>query len=136
MSEEQTASINEIVVPPRPEILPDCHAKTPKNVMPYGGLDLVPLYCANCGKDGGATIEERLIPPHFAFYLCDPCAEKWAPLTNTYLEPDVVFWDKVKKAQLEQFGRELSGEEIVEALKDDSHILAKLAKDRPNVTNR
>ena len=66
----------------------------------------------------------------FAFYLCDPCAERLGPITNTYMEPDVVFWQKVKEAQLEKYGRELTAPEIVEALKDENHILSKLAKDR------
>ena len=67
---------------------------------------------------------------NFAFYLCEPCAEKWSPLADTALSPDEAFWKKVHEAQIEAFGRDLTPEEIVEALEDDSHILTKLCKDR------
>lgn len=130
MSEEQTASVNEVVIPDRPEIFPDSRAKEAKHVQWHNGLNWVPLFCANCGADRGFVPEDAL-SCNFAFALCDPCAEKWSPLTNTYLIPDEVFWDKVKKAQLEAYGRELTEPEVVEALKDDEHMLSKLAKDRP-----
>lgn len=129
MSEEQTASVNEIVVPNRPEIFPDSRAKVAKSVKWHNGMNWIPLFCANCGADRGFVPEDSL-NCNYAFALCDPCAEKWSPLTNTYLMPDHVFWAKVKAAQLEKFGRELTGPEVVEALKDDTHMLSKLAKER------
>jgi hypothetical protein len=42
----------------------------------------------------------------------------------------MIFWQRVKEAQLEKYGRVLTEPEVVEALKDDSSILSKLAKDR------
>lgn len=70
---------------------------------------------------------------NFAFYLCEPCAEKWSPLADYAIAPDELFWQKVRDAQLENFGRELTESEMAEALKDDTHILTKLAKDRYDV---
>lgn len=116
-------------------VLPNSRMRNPTQVTkstwgPYR-LNMVPIFCANCGADGGAVPEES---SDFAFYLCDErannCAAKWAPLTNTYMIPDEVFWKKVKEAQIEKYGRELEAFEIVEALKDDTHILSKLAKER------
>ena len=128
MAEEP--SVNEIVVPARPEIYPDSRAKESKGVRWLNGMNWVPLFCANCGADRGWVPEDSL-NCNFAFALCDPCAEKWSPLTDTYLVPDYVFWENVKKEQLERYGRELTGPEVVEALKDDNHFLSKMAKDRP-----
>lgn len=87
------------------------------------------LYCANCGKDGGRVLETNL-PEEFAFYLCDPCATKLGPITGYYMEPDEVFRVKVANAMMEKYGRMLEIPEIIEALKDESHILTKLARER------
>jgi hypothetical protein len=118
------------------EVLPNCIAKrSEKIVFGPNGTKWIPLFCANCGTDGGLVMEtdwDRV--KNFAFYLCQPCADKWAPLANTGLAPDEVFWRKVRSAQIEAFGRELSDQEIIEALKDDESIIAKLVKDRADFT--
>ena len=106
---------------------------THKNTKYHIGLNWVPIYCANCGADGGWVPEDTA---NFAFYLCQPCADKWAPIAGFYIEPDAVFWEKVKKAQIEKEGRELTGAEVAECLKDDTHYLSKLAKDRPKVSKK
>ena len=98
-----------------------------KSRMFHNGIPWVPIFCANCGKDGGYVPEEA---SDFAFYLCDPCAEKWSPLAGTMAIPDEVFWENVKQTQIEAYGRELTGPEIAEALKDEHHVLTKLARDR------
>lgn len=112
---------------PNENILPDCRPKVHKSVTRLSGLNWVPIFCANCGADRGLVPEEHC---NFAFALCDPCAEKWSPLADTYLVPDEVFWAKVKDEQIETYGRELSAIELVEALKDDANSLTKLCKDR------
>ena len=84
------------------------------------------IFCANCGADGGSVLENDY---DFAFYLCDPCADKWGPIAGTYMEPDSVFWEKVKQAQLEKFGRELQPQEIAEELKNEHSIISKLARE-------
>jgi len=100
------------------EILPDSRLHVPKRVVRgehktanyKNMLNWVPIFCANCGVEGGFVPEETC---NFAFYLCQSCADKLPPLEGTYVEPDVVFWEKVKLAQLETYGRELAAEEIV-----------------------
>ena len=113
-------------------ILPNCiAARSSKTVVWPNGMKWIPIYCANCGKDGGQVLEsdyDRV--KNFAFYLCEPCAEKWSPMANTLVEPDLVFWRKVQQAQLEHYGRELTQEELITALKDESSIISKLAKER------
>lgn len=113
-------------------ILEDGRPKVTRNVMRVAGtgLNWVPLFCGNCHKDSGTFVPEENC--NFAFYLCNPCAEKWSPLVDTYVVPDEVFWKKVHEEQIEKYGRELEPFELVEALKDDNNPLTKLCKDRPN----
>jgi hypothetical protein len=108
-------------------VLPNSLLKMPKNAQLHRGMNWVPIFCANCGKPGGSVPEDHC---DFAFYLCEPCAEKLGPVMGTYAEPDVLFWRRVNEAQMEEFGRILTADEQVEALKDEKHILAKLARDR------
>lgn len=108
-------------------LLPTSIARETKNVIFRGGIPWVPIFCANCGKDGGLVPEET---KQFAFYLCLPCADKWSPQVDTMMVPDEVFWEEVKQAQLERMGREMTALEVMEALKDPNHFLSKLAKDR------
>jgi hypothetical protein len=115
------------------DILPDSRLKDGKGAtaMPFRGinrLNWVPIFCANCGAPGGWVPEESTT---FAFYLCNPCAEKWSPLAGTMAMPDEVFWQKVKDAQIEKYGRELTAAELEAALGEKNSILAKLAKDAP-----
>lgn len=120
-----------------PDILPDSRLSRLKAVVkgwigPYH-TNLVPIFCANCGAPGGMVPEENMT---FAFYLCDEraknCVAKWNHLASTYVMPDEVFWAKVREAQVEKYGRELSVPEQKDLVKDDSSILAKLGKERPN----
>lgn len=114
------------------EILPNSIAvRSQRRIVWANGMKWIPMFCANCGKDGGQVMEQDWdTVKNWAFYLCDPCAEKWAPIANTGISPDEAFWQKVHAAQVEHFGRELTPEEIAEYLKDENNPLAKLAKDR------
>jgi hypothetical protein len=94
------------------DILPDCRPKVQQKVTRLGSLNWVPIYCANCGSDGGLVPEET----NFAFYLCIPCSEKWDPPPGTWLVPDEVFWQRV-----------------AEESSDSS--LAKLARDRQDFSH-
>lgn len=125
------------------ELCPSSRLSDDKGViLQPGGIRWVPLFCANCHcKSSMYVIESDWdTVKNFASYLCDEnapchhnCAAKWSPLLDVGMTPDEVFWQKVKDAQLEAFGRELQPEEIVEALKDENHILSKLAKERPKL---
>lgn len=108
-------------------ILPTSAAKVTKNVIVRAGVPWVPIFCANCGKDGGLVPEEV---KHVAFYLCDPCGEKWSPLVDQMVVSDEFFWSKINEAMREADGRVLEPWEIVEALKNGDHYLSKLARER------
>lgn len=114
----------------QPDILPDSRLTQPKNVQrvvnKLGSLNWVPIFCANCGKDGGLVPEENM---DFCCYLCDPCAEKLAPVLGDYIVPDQVFYAKVKAAQIEKYGRELAPPEVIQALQDKNSVLSRLSKE-------
>jgi hypothetical protein len=97
-----------------------------RNVVSHLGRNWEPGFCANCGKPGGYFDTAS----NFAFYLCVPCSEKLPPIEGTYMVPDEVFFQKALEEQAEKYGRELTGPELVEVLKDDSNSLTKLCKDR------
>jgi hypothetical protein len=107
----------------KPDLLPNSRARESKNVTYRVGFPWVPIFCANCGADGGAVPEEHC---DFAFYLCNPCAEKWGQLAGTMTMPDEVFWQKVTDA----YGRELTEEERIKELDDESSLLSKLTKEK------
>lgn len=110
------------------DILPDSRTKTVRGRISVKGVNYIPIYCANCGADGGGVPEEHCT---FAFYLCNACCEKHGPIAGTYVEPDAVFFEKVRQAQLEQCGREMTLEEIAKALDNADHPLSKLAREAP-----
>jgi hypothetical protein len=110
------------------DILPDSRAKTVKNRISIKGTTYIPIFCANCGADGGGVPEENMT---FVMYLCNSCCEKWGHIAGTYAEPDAVFFAKVKQAQIEKYGRVLEPEEMVKALDDVNSTLSKLAREAP-----
>lgn len=82
------------------DVLPDSRANVARGVISTAGGAWVPVFCANCGGDGGMVPEDST----FAFYLCDPCASKWGPIAGTLMVPDEVFWQRVAEAELEDDG--------------------------------
>lgn len=109
------------------ELLPTSVPKETRNIVFHNGVPWIPIFCANCGCDGGKIPEDA---KDFAFYLCQPCADKWEPLANMMLVPDEVYWDKVNAAMVEKYGRVLEAHEQIELLKDGESILSKFARDR------
>ena len=75
-------------------ILPDSRAKTTRGRIFVGSQAWVPVFCANCGKEGGSCPEENMT---FMFYLCPSCFESKGAITNTMVMPDEVFWRKVRQ---------------------------------------
>jgi hypothetical protein len=112
------------------DVLPDSRAKVARNVVMRGSVAWVPFFCANCGVEGGLCPEENMT---FAFYLCNPCATNYGAVANMQMVPDEVFWQKFREAQLEQFGRELTDDEVRIVLDDVDHPLAGLAREIFNV---
>ena len=107
------------------DILPDSRAKTVKGRISVKGTTFIPIYCANCGADGGGVPEEHVT---FAFYLCTPCCETWGPIAGTYTEPDAVFFEKVRQAQLEE---KVGDDILAKTLTYKYHPLTKLAREAP-----
>lgn len=105
------------------DILPDSRAKITRHRVFQGGVAWVPVYCANCGKDGGLVPEENMT---FVFYQCQPCADKTGPLLDHYKMPDEVFFEKVKQEQIAAYGRYLTPEEIGAVIENNDTPLAKL----------
>jgi len=95
------------------------------------GLEWLFIYCASCGCDMGRVLKTD-VPnrEEFAFALCDPCAQKYGAINGVWAEPDAIFWQKVREAQLERHHRELTSAEVVRELDDPSSYLHQLARDR------
>lgn len=110
-----------------PDILPDSRPSRITKSVWYAGAWWTPIYCANCGADGGIVPEENMT---FAFYICTPCYEKHGAILNMYLMPDEVFWEKMKQEQLERYGHYLSEQELEEVIREDTSPLARLIKQR------
>jgi hypothetical protein len=116
------------------DVLPNCIAREVRGAIECDGMQMVPVFCGNCGCDSHHRVSAETIK--HAFYLCEDgpgqrnCAAKWQHLAGTHAVPDEVFFERVKQAQLEKDGRFLSVAETVEALKDSDHYLSKLARDR------
>lgn len=85
---------------------------------------VLPIYCANCGKEWGLVPENHIT---FAFALCDPCAETHGDIAHTYKEPDEVFWERVNNAMQEE--KIDTHEQLVVQLDDSSSTFAKLAEE-------
>jgi len=106
------------------DILPDSRPKRPKGAV-WWGTWWIPIFCANCGADGGKVPEENM---NFVFYLCPTCFESHGTIAHTYAEPDKVFWDRVRAEQLEKYQRLLTKEELQKIIDDGNSPLATLLK--------
>lgn len=110
------------------EVVPDSRSRAGRGARPGPlGQMWVPIYCANCGKSGGEVPEQSTT---FAFWLCNPCFETYGELTTMMVVPDEVFWAKVQEAQMNDYGRLLSTEELVAIVEADASPLAALFRQR------
>ena len=89
------------------------------------GASWIPVFCANCGADGGLCPEENMT---FMFYLCNTCAETHGQIAGAMLMPDEVFFEKIRQEQLETYGRYLTQAELTRVADADDTPLAKLLK--------
>lgn len=115
-----------------PDMLPDSRPREVKQVKSmwfnqWGRLNMVPIYCANCGKLGAYTFEENCT---FACWLCDPCAETYGPIAGTMMMPDEVYWRKVHAEQVEKYGHVLTEQEVIET-SSSWGAMAKLLRESP-----
>ena len=109
------------------DLLPDSRLKTihtPKGMIFGPGGTWVPVFCANCGADGGLCPETST----FLFYLCNKCAETYGDIPGTMMMPDEVFFQKLKDEQMASYGRYLSHEELLAVVEADASPLATLLK--------
>jgi hypothetical protein len=109
------------------EILPDCRAKEAKGRVFVCGVSWIPVFCANCGADGGLCPEENMT---FMFYLCNKCAETHGQIAGTMLMPDEVFFEKLRQEQIETYGRYLTQDELARIADADDTPLARLLKSK------
>lgn len=123
-------------------ILPESRTRIPKRVVSLmhplirRRINYVQIFCANCGVPGPLVPSDNIT---FSFWLCDVkngdpsagCSAKWGQLAGTFTEPDAVFFQKLKDAQLEKFGRELTPAELLDELRSESSIISMLAKEKP-----
>jgi hypothetical protein len=115
-------------------ILPESRAKVTRGAVAVfhplarKRINFVPVYCANCGDPGPLVPEDST----FSFYLCDAkCAPLWGDFAGTWTEPDAAFFEKVRLAQIEKYGRELTIPEVIMELENENSVLSKLATERP-----
>lgn len=108
-----------------PDILPDSRMKDRRQFVwgPMGSW--LPIFCQNCGADGGLVPEEGTT---FAFWLCRSCAEKFGDIAGMMLLPDEVYWEKLKQEQLEAYGRFLTEPELLAVVEAGASPLATLIK--------
>lgn len=109
------------------DLLPDSRARQAKGVVRGYGMNWVPIFCANCGKDGGMCPEENMT---FICWLCAYCAETYGKIAGTLMMPDEIFWEKVKQEQLAAYGRYLTDLELAAVVEADASPLATLVKQR------
>lgn len=121
------------------ELLPDSrlkdarsHTGHPKGAFQQApGWWWTPIFCANCGADGGAVPEDNIMG---AFYLCPPCFETHGVPAGISVMPDEVFWQLVHNEMMERYGRMLTTPEILTQLADTNSLLSRLARDRTALT--
>jgi hypothetical protein len=109
-------------------LLQDSRARETRAGVYRAGRWHVPVFCGSCGKDDGQMVPEDACD--FAFYLCEPCAETYGALDGVEMIPDEVWFARIRDAQLEEYGRELSLIEQIDELANPDSALSKLARDR------
>jgi hypothetical protein len=108
------------------DVLPDSRLRESKGAIQSPLGMWVPIFCANCGTEGGAVPVENTT---FAFWLCTPCAETHGHIAGTMMMPDEVFFELLKEEQLEAYGRFLTEQELADVVAADASPLATLLKE-------
>lgn len=113
---------------------PDLGSEVVDWPLPGGGTvrcEAVRIYCANCGKLYGFVPRDNTT---FAFWLCQPCFDKFGHLAGTYAAPDDEFRRAVAEEMRTRFGRDVTDLELLRALEsgDLGTALTKLIADAPH----
>ena len=118
-------------------VLPDSRLKSDKGSIMYNWpladgttvrIEVVPVFCANCGKPHGYVPKDNT---NWAFWLCVKCYEKHGTIAGTYVEPDAEFWKKVEYEMLENFGHHLNEQELAFLQEQGWGALEKLVRESP-----
>lgn len=108
------------------KILPDSRPKERRGAIPSPYGMMIPIYCANCGCDGGYVPEKYIT---HVFYVCDECWEKHGPPPGTMYSSDEAFYKKVVEEQLDSYGRQLTPEEMDKVEQANASPLAALIRE-------
>jgi hypothetical protein len=104
------------------DVLPDSRARVARGVVRSAGVNVLPVYCANCGAPHGYVPAEMIT---HVFALCEPCAEKHGDIAHHYLEPEAAFYERLVNAMNEE--KVYSSEEIARRIADEPNgVFAKL----------
>ena len=106
--------------------LPDSRARFARGVVLGPSGNMVPIFCANCGRSRGLVREDQ-VACNFAFALCEPCADKYGDDAHFWREPDSVFWERVRAEQAR--GRLTTRLDFQRALCDPGSGLSKIKRD-------
>lgn len=109
-------------------VLPDSRAHvnhTPRGMVQGPGGMWAPVFCANCGKEGGLCPTENMT---FICYICPLCAETYGQIAGTMMMPDEVFWQKLADEQIDSYGHYLTEQELIAVVVEDASPLATLIK--------
>lgn len=111
-------------------VIPDSRCKKVTRTRFIGGVAHEPVFCFECGKLGAWVPQENM---DFAAYVCPTCAEKpeVQRVFGSCMMPDEMFWNKVRDAQLEKYGRWLTPQEMAQELANDgtSNEMKKLKRE-------
>jgi hypothetical protein len=107
------------------DVLPDSRAKTIRGAVYRGSQEWVPVFCANCAKEGPLALATST----HLFWMCNPCFASKGHITGTMVVPDQAYYQKVAQEQLEAHGRYLGHNELLQIVAEDCTPLATLLKE-------
>lgn len=79
---------------PHADLLPDSRLQVVRGAKwsAAWGCMAMPIFCANCGKNGGYVPEANC---DFACWLCNDCVREHPLPLGLHVTPDEAFWAKV-----------------------------------------
>lgn len=87
-------------------------------------VNMLPIYCASCGKSQGLVQEDFCT---FAYMTCDECDAKYGVIAGVMCEPNAVLWERVREAQKKH--PVSSFEDWCKKLDDPTSIYSKIFKE-------
>ena len=115
------------------DILPDSRTRDRTGAIQTKAGWFIPVYCNNCHKPWGMVPEKHIT---CVFVLCNDCYDKHGAPAHLYMEPDQVFWKRVREAMLDEKIDSLTEREMQQRANDPSSTIGKLLKERYTVLER